>query len=57
MSKVYEKDFDPLIKSLKEEDVELLVDYLHRFMQYIGDSESQTISSGSMLRLYERIVK
>ena len=26
-------------------------------MQYIGECENQIISSGSMLRLYERIVK
>jgi hypothetical protein len=52
-----EKDFDLLVKTLKEEEAELLIDYLHRFMQFIGESENQTISSGAMLRIYERIIK
>ena len=26
-------------------------------MQYVGESENQMISSGAMLRLYERILK
>lgn len=33
------------------------MDYLHRYMQYVGESENQMISSGAMLRLYERILK
>lgn len=45
------------MKVLREDEVELLLDYLHRFMQYIGESENQVISSGSMLKLYERIIK
>ena len=57
MSKIQEKDFNSLLESLKEEDVELLVDYMHRFMQYVGESENQMISSGIMLRLYERVIK
>ena len=57
ISKLNDKDFDSLMQTLKEEEVEFLIDYLHRFMQYVGESEHQMISSGSMLRLYERVVK
>ena len=35
----------------------MLIDYLHRFMQYVGESDNPTISSGLMLKLYEKIAK
>ena len=57
VGKLQEKDYDTLMKTLKEEDAEALIDYLHRYMQYVGESENQIVSSGSMLRLYERIIK
>jgi hypothetical protein len=46
-----------VVRVLREEETELLMDYLHRFMQYVGESENAIISSGNMLKLYERIVK
>jgi hypothetical protein len=57
VSKLQEQDYDTLAKNLAEEQAELLLDYLHRFMQYVGESENQAITSGLMLKLYERIIK
>ena len=57
LTKIQEKDFNSLFERIKEDEIELLIDYMHRFMQYIGESENQMISSGIMLRLYERVIK
>lgn len=35
----------------------MLIDYLHRYMQYVGECEKEQISSGNMLRVYNRIIK
>lgn len=52
-----EQDYETLAKTLSEDQAEILLDYLHRFMQYVGESENQAITSGLMLKLYERIIK
>ncbi len=57
VGKLQQPDYQGLIKTLSEEQVELLIDYLHRFMQFVGESKNQTITSGLMLKLYERIIK
>lgn len=59
VGKMQEKDHDNLVRTLKEDDCELLVDYLHRYMQWAGEAESQTSSTamGLVLKLYERVVK
>ncbi len=36
IGKLIEKDYDTVLRVLKEEDCELLLDYLHRFMQFVG---------------------
>ena len=38
IAKLHDKDVESLMSSLKEEEVEIWVDYLHRFMQYVGES-------------------
>ena len=57
IGRLQEKDFDSILSTLVEEDVEVLIDYLHRFMQYVGECENPTISSGMMLKFYEKIAK
>ena len=38
LMKFTEKDFESLLANFKEEEVELVIDYLHRFMQFVGES-------------------
>jgi hypothetical protein len=57
VGKIQEQDYDNLLKTLTEDQAEILIDYLHRFMQFVGESENQAITSGLMLKLYERIIK
>lgn len=57
VAKMQEADYDSLARTMKEEDAELLIDYLHRYMQFVGESEKEDIRSNTMLKLYERIVK
>jgi hypothetical protein len=57
VGKLQEADYDGVAKTLSEAQAEVLIDYLHRFMQYVGESKNEAITSGLMLKLYERIVK
>jgi hypothetical protein len=57
IGKLQESDYDAVAKNLTENQAEILIDYLHRFMQYVGESKNEAITSGLMLKLYERIVK
>lgn len=57
VSKLQEAEYDGVAKTLSETQAEVLIDYLHRFMQYVGESKNEAITSGLMLKLYERIVK
>lgn len=36
MAKIPEKDLDNLVKQLTEKESELVIDYLHRYMQFIS---------------------
>lgn len=47
-----ESDHENLAKNLAEDQAEILIDYLHRFMQYVGESKNEAITSGLMLKLY-----
>ncbi len=56
VSKIPEKDIDNLLKTLSENECMVIIDYLDRYMQFIGESDAN-LSSGSMLKIYERILK
>ena len=48
MSKTSDKQIQEICKTFSEDECEMLIDYLHRFMQFIGQ---ENISSGNMLNL------
>lgn len=57
VNKLQEVEYDAVAKTLSEAQAEVLIDYLHRFMQFVGESKNEAITSGLMLKLYDRIVK
>lgn len=57
VSKLQEAEYEAVARTLNESQAEVLIDYLHRFMQFVGESKNEAITSGLMLKLYERIVK
>lgn len=50
MGKIPEKDQENLVKSLSEKECEMVLDYLHRVMQNIGESDTNALG-GSYLSL------
>jgi len=38
VGRLQDKEYDGLMQTLKENEAQVLLDYLHRYMQYVGES-------------------
>jgi hypothetical protein len=38
VGRLQDKEYDSLMQTLKENEAQILLDYLHRYMQYVGES-------------------
>jgi hypothetical protein len=54
ISKLTDKHITDLLTKFTETDCEILIDYLHRFMRFVGD---ENLSSGLALNIEEEIIK
>lgn len=57
LARINEKEYEKIPVELTRQECELLLDYLSRYMQHVGETDNVNLTSGSMLKLYERIVK
>lgn len=54
ISKIDEAEFDRLLTEIKEDRAIVLVEYLHRYMEYIGAETTQM--SGNALKFEDKVI-
>ena len=55
LSTIQEAEFDKLLGEINNQKASVLIEYLHRFMEFIG-SEKDYGSSGNALKFYDKVV-